>query len=87
MELSQTLGYLATILFSIMYIPQVLQTLKSKSIVDVSAPMFIIGFIANLVALTYATMINQRPLQIKYIIALIVIGIYLIIYYKIRGKK
>lgn len=87
MELSQSLGYIATFLFSVMYIPQVYQTLKSKSIVDVSAPMFIIGFVANIVALTYATMIQQRPLQIKYIIALVVIGIYLVIYYKIRGKK
>jgi len=87
MELSQILGYTATTIFSLMYIPQIWKTIKMKSIDDVSLPMFIMGFIGNVVALCYATIIKQPPLQIKYIIALIAIGIYLTIYYKIRGQK
>lgn len=84
MELSQILGYVATTMFSLMYLPQIFQTVKSKSVKDVSLPMFIVGFIANIDALVYATMIHQKPLQIKYTIALIVIGIYLVIYTRIR---
>lgn len=87
MELSQILGYLATTIFSLMYIPQIWKTIKTGKIDDVSLPMFIMGFIGNIIALCYATMINQAPLQIKYVIALLAIGFYLIVYYKIRIKK
>lgn len=87
MELGQILGWIATTLFTAMYIPQIWRTLKTKSIDDVSLPMFIVGFIANIDALCYATMIHQKPLQIKYTLALIAIGIYIAVYYKIKGKK
>lgn len=87
MEISQWVGYTATFIFSAMYIPQMWKTLKTKSIEDVSLPMFVMGFIGNIVALTYATMIKQPPLQVKYIIALVAIGIYIVVYFKIKGKK
>lgn len=87
MELSQVLGWTATILFSAMYIPQIWKTIKTKSVTDVSLPMFITGFIANIIAFCYATMINQKPLQIKYTIALLAITVYLVVYFKIKGKK
>ena len=87
MELSQILGWTATTIFSLMFLPQIIKTLKTQSIKDVSLPMFIMGFVGNIVALTYATMIKQPPLQIKYVIALCAIGIYIFVYYKIKGKK
>lgn len=86
MELSQALGWIATILFSAMYIPQMYKTIKTGSVDDVSLWMFIVGFIANIDALAYATLIHQQPLQIKYSIALFAIGIYLFVYYKIKQK-
>ena len=86
MELSQVLGYTATVLFSVMYIPQMRKTLKTKSVDDVSLWMFIVGFIANIIALIYAIMIHQLPLQIKYVIALVAIGVYLVVYFKIRNR-
>lgn len=87
MELSQILGYTATTIFSLMYVPQLYKTWKTKKIDDVSLPMFVMGFLGNIVALCYATLIHQRPLQIKYIIALIAIGFYLAVYFKIRGRR
>ena len=87
MELGQILGWIATTLFTAMYIPQIYRTLKTGKVDDVSLPMFIVGFIANIDALCYATMIHQKPLQIKYTLALVAIGIYLWVYFKIRGKK
>lgn len=87
MELSQVLGYIATIIFSAMYIPQIWKTIKTQSVADVSLPMFIMGFIANIDALCYATMIHQKPLQIKYSIALVAIGIYIAVYFKMKNKE
>lgn len=87
MELSQILGWVATVLFSAMYVPQILRTIKTRSVDDVSLWMFITGFIANIDALCYATMIHQKPLQIKYSIALVAIGVYLFFYFKIRGQN
>ncbi len=87
MELSQILGYTATFLFSIMCIPQIMTTLKTNSVKDVSLSMFIIGFIANVIALFYAYLIGQTPLIIKYVVALIGIGIYLFVYFKVKYKN
>lgn len=80
MDLPQILGWIATFLFSIMIIPQMIRTVKSKDTSGVSLLMFIIFLIANIIALTYALLIYQPPLIIKYIIALVTTVIYLILY-------
>lgn len=89
MDLPQILGWIATFLFSIMIIPQMIRTVKSKDTSGVSLMMFIIFLIANIIALSYALLINQVPLIIKYIIALITTVIYLVLYgvYYRRKKK
>lgn len=85
--MDQILGFIATLLFSIMYIPQIYVTWKTGSIKNVSFSMFLIGFIANIVALVYASLIHQLPLQIKYIIALFGIGVYIIVYIRAKLKN
>lgn len=87
MELSQVLGYIATFLFSVMYIPQIIKTVKLQSVTDVSLVMYILGFVANIIALIYALMIHQTPLVVKYIIGIVAVSIYLGVYIKVRGKK
>jgi MtN3 and saliva related transmembrane protein len=89
MDLPQILGWIATFLFSIMIIPQMIRTVKSKDTSGVSLMMFIIFLIANIIALSYALLINQFPLIIKYIIALVTTVIYLGLYgiYYQRKKK
>ena len=87
MCLSQILGWIATLLFSAMVIPQIYKTLKTQSVKDVSLPMFITGLIANCIVLWYALLINQNPLIIKYIIGIVVTAIYIGVYFKIRGNK
>lgn len=87
MEFSQILGYAATFLFSVMYIPQIITTIKTKSVKDVSLTMFIMGFVANIIAFFYAYLIGQTPLLIKYTIALVGISVYLVIYFRVRFKK
>jgi uncharacterized protein with PQ loop repeat len=87
MELAQILGWIATILFSVMYIPQMYKTIESGSVKDVSVWMFLVSLLANIIAFCYATLIHQSPLQIKYVIAMIAILIYLIIYWTVKHRS
>lgn len=81
MNIAQILGWISTFLFSIMVIPQIVKTVKSKSTDGVSLPLFIIYFIANIIALVYAFMISQPPLIFKYVTAIITTAIYLTIFF------
>ena len=89
MDIAQILGWTATFLFSIMIIPQMIKTIKSKDTSGVSFLLFVIFLIANVIALIYAVMISQPPLIIKYIIAIVTtiayIGIFLFYYAKKRA--
>ena len=86
MELSQIFGYTATTLFSIMLIPQIVKTIKSKDTRGVSLPLFIIYLIANFFAITYAFLIEQNPLKIKYSIAIITTIFYISVYTHYKRK-
>jgi MtN3 and saliva related transmembrane protein len=85
--IDQILGYTATIIFSAMIIPQLVKTLKTKTTKGLSITMFIMYFIGNCVAICYATLIGQNPLQIKYSFALVITAVYIISYYKIKRKE
>ncbi len=89
MDLAQILGWIATFLFSIMIIPQMIKTLKSKDTSGVSLFLFVIFLLANMIALIYAVLIAQSPLVIKYTIAIITTLIYIGIYvfYYTRSHK
>ncbi len=89
MDTTQILGWTATFLFSVMIIPQMIKTIKTKDTRGVSLLLFIIFLIANTIALVYAFRISQTPLIIKYIIALITTSIYIILYtvYAHRKKR
>jgi uncharacterized protein with PQ loop repeat len=72
-----------------MLIPQIIKTVKSKDTRGVSILLFIIYLTANIIALTYAFLIGQTPLKIKYSIGILtsVFYIALFIYYKKSIKK
>lgn len=77
MNIDQMLGHIATILFSVMIIPQIIKTYRTKEIKDVSVGTYILCLIANIIALIYASLIVQWPLIIKYIIGILETIIYL----------
>ena len=81
----QILGWIATILFTVCYIPQFRKLLKTKSVDGVSFLFLFIPVIANIIALGYATLINQKPLQIKYILGLTFSTICCVIYWKVKN--
>ena len=86
-NLAQILGWIATILFSIMIIPQMIKTLKTKNTEGVSFMLFVIYLLANIIALIYAFMIIQPPLIIKYEIAIMTTVFYITIYYIYSKRK
>jgi len=82
MELTSILGWTATILFTICYVPQIMKTYKSQTVEGLSFLLLFISFIANIIALVYATLIKQEPLQVKYFLGLIFLAIAIGIYVK-----
>ena len=80
MELSQIVGWIATFLFTICYIPQIIKTYKTKTVEGLSFWLLLLQFMGNIIALWYATLIAQTPLQVKYVLALIFLSICLGLY-------
>ena len=82
--LTAALGWTATALFTICYIPQIIKTAKTKTVEGLSFALLFIQFIANIIALWYATRIAQAPLEIKYILGLVFLlicmGLYVQVY-------
>lgn len=64
-----------------------IKTIKLKDTSGVSLLLFIIYFVANIIALVYAFLIYQLPLMIKYIIALLTTIIYLGLYWIYHNRK
>ncbi len=87
MQLADILGWTATTLFTLCYIPQIIKTAKTKTVDGLSFWLLFISFIANIVALGYATLIEQPPLQIKYTLALGFLAVCLYLYLKIHFSK
>ncbi|MBI4432077.1 MAG: PQ-loop repeat-containing protein [Candidatus Omnitrophica bacterium] len=87
MTLADILGWTATVLFTACYWPQIMKTIKTKTVAGLSFRLLLISFIGNIIALWYALLIDQRPLQVKYVLALIFlaacIAMYLRVYFKV----
>lgn len=86
-ETAQILGWVATTLFSLMLVPQIIKTIKTKSTKGVSLLLFIIYLLGNTIAIIYAFMINQYPLIIKYNLAIITTIFYITIYMIYKFKQ
>lgn len=86
-QLAVILGWGNMILFSIVAIPQIIKTLKTKLVDGVSIWMYYLIVIANIDAWFYAYLINQPPLLAKYTFGLVTGIIYIIIYHKYKKKE
>lgn len=87
MDFSNTLGWTATILFTVCYVPQIIKTIKTNSIEGLSFLLLFISFVANIIAFVYAVLIHQRPLQVKYTLAMIFLAITIGAYIKVHLKS
>lgn len=87
MNLATILGWTATTLFTVCYIPQLIKTLKTKTVSGLSMWLLIISLVANVIALKYAFLIQQKPLEIKYTLGIIFTAICLAAYWKVSKRK
>ncbi len=85
--MDQFLGWTATILFTACYIPQMVKTYRTKTVDGLSFRLLFISFIANIVALSYAMLIRQPPLLIKYALALVFLGGCIYLYLRVHFSK
>jgi hypothetical protein len=65
--IDQILGWTATVLFTSIYFPAIGKHYQR---------MLTVALIANLIALCYATLIAQPPLQAKYLVAIVCILVF-----------
>ena len=68
MNFESLIGYAATILISIAFLPQVYKVWKTKSVEDISLPTFILLMGSTALWMTYAGMRSDIPLLITNII-------------------
>jgi uncharacterized protein with PQ loop repeat len=87
MTIIDILGWGNMLLFSIVTLPQLFKTLKTKKVEDVSVAVYWLIVIANIDAWFYAFLIHQTPLLAKYTFGLLSAIIYLVAYYKIKKRK
>ena len=87
MDLANVLGWTATVLFTVCYIPQIIKTYRTKVIDGLSFRLLLISFIANIIALWYATLIKQPPLQLKYALAMVFLSACIYLYLKVHFGK
>jgi MtN3 and saliva related transmembrane protein len=87
MVIADILGWTATVIFSLMLIPQIIKTVKTKTVDGVSLLLFVSYLIGNIIAVIYAYLIKQPPLIIKYWIAIVTSITYLFYYFKIKGLQ
>ena len=87
MDTTQILGWTATVLFSLMLIPQIMKTVKTKDTTGVSLSLFIVYLIANIIAFVYASLIEQDPLLIKYGIAIGTAVLYILVFVYYKSEK
>lgn len=80
----ELIGYLAGLLTTIAFVPQVLQVVKTKSTKDISLAMFLVFSTGVLSWLIYGIFVNSLPMIIFnfliFVQALVILG------YKLRYK-
>lgn len=79
------IGYVAGILMSSTMLPQIIKSLKTKSVKDISLWMLIILIIGSFLWMIYGILINSLPIIIMDIVAVFINSAQLLI--KIKYEK
>jgi len=85
MKFSEVCGYTSTVLFSIMLVPQVHKTLKTKSAKDLSLWFLIMFFVGSILRGYYSYTISATPIIINNIIVAFIM-IWLMVLYHMYKK-
>ncbi|MDO5978456.1 SemiSWEET family sugar transporter [Flavivirga spongiicola] len=82
----EIIGFIAAILTTAAFLPQVYKTWKTKDVSSLSLPMLLIFFIGVFSWLIYGFLKNSPP--IIFANSITIVSAFLLMYYKIRyGKK
>lgn len=82
MPLIEMLGFTATLLINVAYVPQVIQTIRTKNVKGLSLPMFIVLIVAGTLWTVYGILIHNYPVIVCNSIN--VIQSCIILYYKVK---
>ncbi|MFC1612979.1 SemiSWEET family sugar transporter [Patescibacteria group bacterium] len=85
--ITQIIGFLATLVGTSLMLPQVIQSIKTKKVDDISFVMLFLYFLNCLLWLIYGILIIALPLIICNFIALIISIIQLILKFKYNKKS
>jgi MtN3 and saliva related transmembrane protein len=81
------IGYLAAVFGTILMLPQVYKSIKTKRVNDISFSMLIVYIINCSLWEVYGFLINSKPVIICNILALIIGLIQLLLKYKYQNKQ
>ena len=84
MKFSVICGYVSTVLFSVMLLPQVYKTVKTKSAKDLSIYFLILFFIGSILRGYYSYTIKATPIILNNIIVAIIMVILMVLYRKYK---
>ena len=83
MPTSEIIGFIATALSVICFIPQAIKTIKTRDTEAISFWMYLLFLLSVIFWLIYGFMVSSMPIIIKNILVIILSGI--ILYLKIRN--
>lgn len=79
MDFITILGFVAGVLTTFSFLPQVIKIWRTKSTKDISLPMYVIYTTGIFLWLVYGVLLNQSPIYIANIIAFILVSSILIL--------
>ncbi len=84
MEITPIIGMIAATLTTVSFIPQAIQTIRTRDTKGISLPMYVMFVIGIILWLTYGLLMNNTPIIASNIFTLILSGTILI--YKLKEK-
>ena len=84
MDFVSVIGFVAAILTTVSFVPQVVRVWRSRSTRDISLPMFLVMALGIVLWLIYGALIGDLPLIIANVVTLILV--LMILFFKLRYK-
>jgi len=81
-----TLGYASAVIFTILFLPQVIQTTKTKSSKDISLIFLSLGICGCCVMIPYAVILDLTPILISNI-TILILSMYLVLFKYLEYKN
>lgn len=82
----EIVGWIVTVLFGVCYWPQIYRSYKLKSVGDISVLAWSIQTVAYAIGISYGIWLKQAPLIFGYVHGLLCSALFLVLYFKYRGK-